>query len=92
MKKGTYLFNFTLSNNGTTKVPNIHVIVTDANGTREYDYVNVMNNSTTSGSIFLNTTANANVKFQVQGQDAKISLPGMSPQGELSVVRLSTPS
>ncbi len=88
-ESGNYMFNFSVATNGTSAVPNIHVIVNDANGTRDIDFINVMPNGQTNGSLILPISGPGKVAFQVQGQGAQIKIPGAQPQGELSVVKIS---
>jgi hypothetical protein len=91
-KTGNYLFNMSLATNGTSAIPNIHLIINDANGKRDIDLVNVMPTGMTAASIVVpittNSTTPAKVNFQVQGFGAEIKIPGNQPQGQLSIVKV----
>jgi hypothetical protein len=89
---GNYLFNMSVATNGTSAIPNIHMIIEDANGKRDIDLVNVMPTGMKSASMVVpltttNTTP-ARVAFQIQGYGAEIKIPGNQPQGQLSVVKV----
>lgn len=98
-KSGNYLVSFTVATNGTGAIPDIATVITDANGTRTSQFLNVMPQGGTSGSILVpvNVSDGGTATFALQVQNAAnmpnvqswISLPGAQPQGELSVVKLS---
>ncbi len=86
---GNYLVNFSVATNGTTGVPNLHVIVTDDTGTKDYNYMNFMPQGMTSGSMLLPIKGTGRVQFQIQGDNASIKVPTNPPMGELSVVKIA---
>jgi hypothetical protein len=88
-KDGNYLFNMTLATNGTSNIPNIHLIVNDANGRRDIDLVNVMPQGMTSGSVVIPIKGPATAFYQVQGANASVTVPGNQPQGQLTIVKIA---
>jgi hypothetical protein len=86
---GNYLYSFSLDSNGTTNIPNLHILVDDATGSRDYNFINVMPNGMTSGSMLIPITGPGRIRLQVQGAGAVIKVPSNQPMGELSVIRIS---
>jgi hypothetical protein len=87
---GNYLVNFSVASNGTKGIPNIHMIVTDANGRKDYDFMNVMPQGMTSGAMLLPISGPGRVQFQIQGSGASVTIPPNPPMGELSIVKISS--
>jgi hypothetical protein len=86
---GNYLVNFSVASNGTKGVPNIHILVDDASGSKDYDFLNVMPQGMTSGAMLLPINGPGRVRFMVQGSGASVTIPPNAPMGELSVVKIS---
>jgi hypothetical protein len=92
-KSGNYLINMSVATNGTEGIPNLHLIVEDANGKRDIDVLNFMPNGMTAAPVILPITVNdpkkpAMAYWQIQGAGAGIRVPKNPPQGDLSIVKI----
>jgi hypothetical protein len=85
---GNYLINFSLASNGTNGIPNIHILVDDATGSKDYNFINVMPQGMTSGAMVVPISGPGRIRFQVQGSGATVKVPSNAPMGELSVVKI----
>lgn len=93
---GNYQVNFSVTSNGTTGVPNIHIIVDDSGGTngaarhRDIDVINVLNQGMTSSSLIFPLTGPGRIALQVQGRETpSFSTPPNPPQGQLSIIKIA---
>jgi hypothetical protein len=101
-KSGNYLISFAIATNGVgpNTVPDIEYVVNDATGQRITQFLNIMPQGGTSGTVTVPITVNdpnspatfglrVKTANNISAPAAWISLPGAQPQGELSIVKIS---